>query len=110
MATEEIKRVSYEELAGDLARIIDRVSRDHETIVVERAGEPVAVMTPVAPAGRLRRRGARRVARARPTTTFTVETAAGSVPALSDSLTWKEIEQRVKEERDERLIRKLSRE
>ena len=41
--------------------------------------------------------------------TFTLETAAGSVPALAEALTWEEIEARIKEDRDERIIRTIRR-
>jgi AbrB family looped-hinge helix DNA binding protein len=40
---------------------------------------------------------------------FTLETAASSVPALAEPLTWEEIEARIKEDRDERIARKLGR-
>ena len=40
---------------------------------------------------------------------FTLETAAGSVPALAEPLTWEEIEARINEDRDERIVRVLRR-
>lgn len=43
-------------------------------------------------------------------TTFTLESAAGSVPALKEARTWEQIDERVKEERDERLLAELNRE
>jgi AbrB family looped-hinge helix DNA binding protein len=40
---------------------------------------------------------------------FTLETAAESVPALAEPLTWEEIEARIKEDRDERITHALRR-
>lgn len=101
----ELRHIPYEELAKDLAGILDRVVREHESVVVEREGTAIAVVKPMErPASRRRRR-----AQVDPTellpTAFTLETAAGSVPALPEPLTWDEIEQRVKEEREERQYR-----
>lgn len=42
-------------------------------------------------------------------TSFTLESAAGSVPALKEPLAWEEIETRLNEDRDERIIRTLTR-
>ena len=57
MATRDATRIALDELARDVTRILDRVERDHETVVVERGGSDVAVITP-AQAG-ARRRGRR---------------------------------------------------
>jgi prevent-host-death family protein len=54
----EAKRITLDELARDVAGILDRVVRDHETVVVERGGSDVAVITPAPAGGRRRRRRA----------------------------------------------------
>ena len=46
MATRDATRITLDELARDVTRILDRVERDHETVVVERGGSDVAVITP----------------------------------------------------------------
>lgn len=40
---------------------------------------------------------------------FTLDTAAGSVPALDEPMTWDEIEERLKEERAERWRKQFER-
>jgi hypothetical protein len=54
-------RITFDELARDVTRVLDRVVRDRETVVVERGGSDVAVIRPAA-AGR--RRGRRPPTRA----------------------------------------------
>ena len=46
MATRDATRIAYHELARGVTRVLDRVVRGHEIVVVERGGSAVAVITP----------------------------------------------------------------
>ena len=59
MTTRDAARISFDELARDVAGILDRVARDHQTVVVERGGSDVAVIRPAAATHRRRRRRTR---------------------------------------------------
>jgi predicted nucleic acid-binding protein len=47
----DAKRITLDELARDVAGVLDRVVRDRETVVVERGGSDVAVIRPTATKG-----------------------------------------------------------
>jgi hypothetical protein len=58
VATGDATRISVDELAGDVAGVLDRVVHQHEVVVVERNGSDVAVIRPAAATSRRRRRQA----------------------------------------------------
>jgi hypothetical protein len=41
--------MSFDEFARDVAGVLDRVVRDHETVVVERGGSDAVIVRPAAP-------------------------------------------------------------
>jgi PHD/YefM family antitoxin component YafN of YafNO toxin-antitoxin module len=48
VAARDATRMSFEEFARDVAGVLDRVVRDHETVVVERGGGEAVVVRPAA--------------------------------------------------------------
>jgi hypothetical protein len=104
----ELRRIPYEELASNLAGVFDRITREHESVLVERQGKAIALVKPVSPAPRRRRR---RIATGEqplaPGPIFTLESAAGSIPLLPTPLDWEEVERLAKEEHVERVVREL---
>ena len=51
MTARDAKRITLDELARDVERVLDRVVRNHETVVIERGGSDVAVIRPTATKG-----------------------------------------------------------
>lgn len=47
--TREPKRIPFDELAGNLATVFDRIVGENETVVVEKGGKEVVLMTLVRP-------------------------------------------------------------
>jgi hypothetical protein len=103
------RRIPFEELAADLAGVFERITRERESVLVEREGQAIAMVRPVVP-GRPRRQ--RRAATGETAlasgSRFTLESAAGSVPPLATARDWDEVERRVKEEHVERVVRDMA--
>lgn len=103
-----VQHIALQALASDLAGIFDRLTDEGASIVVERDGQPIALVTPLSPVQRARRR---RQPLSPPMDipgpTFTLETAAGSVAPVSAPDDWQEVERRAKEERVARVMRKM---
>ena len=58
---QELKRISVEELATQATAVVDRVVRERESVLIEKDGDAVAVLQPVAPK-KPRRRGRKKTA------------------------------------------------
>jgi len=55
----ELRHIRYEELENDLATILDRIAREDESVVVDKDGNALVVVTPARRAKPARRRGER---------------------------------------------------
>ena len=52
----ELTRIPFSEFAANLSRVFDRVVKDKEAVMVEKEGRGLAILKPVAPGPRRRRR------------------------------------------------------
>jgi hypothetical protein len=44
-----VRHIPFDELANSLTDVFDRIVREHVSVVVEREGNPIAVVSPITP-------------------------------------------------------------